>query len=411
MDRNRWWTQVLGILLALILDSLIDSRHSLGGIMQRVTALVILFILFFVEASPASEPLSPTALRGLPTYLGRQFTSKREEFVFPELRVQSFESDSVPSIAILAMFRSSTFAYPTFNAFGDFSSGRPYKVIMTDADWNHALTLVDSSDASMSIPPQENWVILPQSSIIGKCYWFNQTLEARVRESQDATPLPLTPEKRYLLHLIVSRRAFTASPLLGNRFERERRQAEWKDLSLDEFICRSEPVAIRISSSGKCQLDQSEGLPHSFAFVQAECTLDLDRFLEFRAFVTNERDISKRAVNPFMRRVNGTDPLSIDIRDSKSRVADFVIPSYNLEPRRRLTVADILDVPTDGIVGTIRQFHDPCPPGRYSVSVTCSGSIWQNNFPFNDSAHSQGKTTQSAVQNLECPQGSVVEEE
>ena len=411
MDCNRkWWTQVLEHLLTLIFGSLIGSRHSHGGIMQFVTVLVILIVLFFVEASPASEPLSPTALRGLPIHLGQQFTSKGEGIVFPELRVQSYERDSVPSIAIVALFRSSTFACPTFNSFGDFSSGRPYKVVMTDEDWNHVVTLIDSSDASKSILPQDNWINIPQNSVIGKCYWFNQALDARVRESKVATPLPLIPEKRYLLHLVVSRRALTISPLLGNRFERERRQTEWKDMSLDEFICRSEPVAIRISSSGKCQLDQSDGLPHSFANVQTECIINHDCFLELRTFVVNHRNPPKRALNPFMRRVNGTDPLSIDIRDSKNTAPESENPSGNLEPRRRLTVADSLDIPTDGVVGTIRQFYDPFPPGRYSVSVTCSGSIWQNDFPSNDSASIQAMDTQTAVQFVVPPQGSTVDD-
>ncbi len=368
--------------------------------MPYITAIAILFVSFFAKVSLASEPLSPVAIRGLPTCLGSPFMPKGEALMFPELRVQSFESDSVPSIAILAMFRSSTFAHPTFNSFGDFSSGRPYKIVMTDEDWNHVSTLVDNSDAYRSIPHPDNWINLPRSSIIGKCYWFNQALEARVRETKDTTPLTLTPEKMYLLHLVVSRRAFTVSPLLGNRFERERRQTEWKDLSLDEFVCRSEPVAIRISESGKCQIVQQDLLPHAFSFLQAECRLDADCLLELRSFAVNDRDRHKRALNPFLRRVNGLDPLSIDIQDSDGAVPDFVTPFASIEPRLLLSYADAIDVPTDGIVGTVRQFYDPCPKGHYSISVTCSGNIWLSDFPVNDPASGQWRATKSPKQSF-----------
>ncbi len=329
--------------------------------------VVMIVFLLLTTVGVAQESLSNDQLQSLPTHV--------RDYVFPELKVLERTVEKQSELGIIATFRNEH-GFPLFNPFGISRYGRPYQIILIDSRWNRVGTVVESTDARPSIPPESLFVGVGNQSIIGQCYWVYADCHLAPSRRRELARFPIVPEGRYWLMMLVSQRAVTGSVFQQGFPSQAVRQALWKEAALDTVEWRSNLVAVDVDAKGIYSIPEMAGQVRDFSELTAICTSATTSGIEIQSLLINPEQ--EWYANPFflgqMGPFIGPVRVAFDLPDKP--VPEFINRNGGWSGKAFFpSVRSCLKVPQDGILGTVSRIPGPIPKGTYRLHTEISASV------------------------------------
>lgn len=327
--------------------------------------------MYFASACPFQARCEELLTRG-------QLKSLPEESnngLIPRLDVE-WSTLPVDHICLLVTFHTHRWGM-LYNPFGDTTIGSPYRIILTDSDWDPVYEVVTNLPANHSIPDPKAWIDVYDSRIIGRRICRHRDWTPTDENELPRVPLTTLPEGDYLLHLMVTERLETVPPFNEDITERAKSQSRWRSNALDRCAYRSRPVPIQIGPDGQIRraaigsTPLNEASPVRVTTTMKEGRLEIDAILIFGK--------GCRCLDPGLK-----GDLRVDVSITPPIIFRRAGKSFQFRPE------DYRDVPKDAILGIREQYDLPINPGIYDILTTFPSSLWpdEGNNPGNQTGKS-----------------------
>lgn len=315
--------------------------------------VLILQLSVWAAYGQSAEPLTPELLKALP--------EKSEHGLVPVLDVE-WSPPLNDQFSLLVKFHTARWHTYLYNVFGDYGYGCPYRIVLTDLDWEPVYQVLNVRPANHTIPPPNLWINADRNRILGRRFWRNSDWTCPATEEYPPKPVTLL-EGEYLLHLVATARLESEPPFQDSPRGIARDQKIWRTRKLDRFICRSKPISIQIGEDGRVRRPSPVVLDQGSARLTS--MTDGPDLLIQALWITESK---YEATNPGLRGID-IDGL---IRFKRPTEGDLLrsISDNSLYGKSDAPGPDGFRLlPKDAILGFERKCLKALDPGEYEISV------------------------------------------
>lgn len=301
--------------------------------------------------------------------------------VTADLRIRESIQNGQRHLALITTLVIGKESFPIFNPFGNPDIGRPYRVVLTDAQGKIVHTVI--KDTSTLAAPQNPayWVKGLRRGLVGRCFWTHKSeVISDSRHSCDLADMPSVAAGRYSLIMLVTGRMFHDPPrYIENAVIEQRWLDSWNNPELDQPRCASTPVMVDVDDKGVYRPLLGEGVDGRFESLESDALVDSDNNLSITTRLINPSDawLAVPGMNIYETREY---PVRVAlVREDGVSFHRFSKPRGVSGQLQHPLESHCVLVPRDGVIGgTLRYAADTLAPGKYQVTTEIDESIYKD---------------------------------